>query len=372
MRHFQMQSHSSLMCMQNKENKQREITFAQAINEATHQSMREDSSVICFGLGVTDPGGIFGTTLGLEKAFGSERVFDMPTSENAMTGVAVGAAIAGLKPVVTHQRLDFFLLAMDQLVNSAAKWHYMFGGQFNVPMTIRLIIGRGWGQGPTHSQNLQAWFSHIPGLKVVMPTTPSDAKGLLLASIADPNPVIFLEHRWLHNVSEHVDLKGEKGELDKARVVREGNEITIVTSGYLTLQALEAADYLLTKGISCEVIDLRSLNPIDWKTLFDSIEKTGRLLALDSASITGSISGEILAKVCSERFSFLKSAPIRLAQPDVPEPTSFGLTKDFHLDTRLIVHKILDIFQFSGKDLNLIIKNNSVHDVPGKWFKGPF
>jgi pyruvate dehydrogenase E1 component beta subunit len=190
------------MFMQNKENKLREITFAQAINEATHQAMQEDSSVICFGLGVTDPGGIFGTTLGLEKAFGSERVFDMPTSENAMTGVAVGAAIAGLKPVMTHQRLDFFLLAMDQLVNSAAKWHYMFGGQFNVQMTIRLIIGRGWGQGPTHSQNLQAWFSHIPGLKVVMPTTPSDAKGLLLASIADPNPVIFLEPKALYRNAE--------------------------------------------------------------------------------------------------------------------------------------------------------------------------
>ena len=152
--------------------------FAAAINDALHQAMEIDSSVICYGLGVTDPKAVFGTTQKLEERFGSERVFDMPTSENAMTGVAIGAALNGIKSVVTHQRVDFFLLAMDQIVNSAAKWHYMFGGQNTIPITIRLIIGRGWGQGPTHSQNLQAWFAHIPGLKVVMPTTPKDAKGL--------------------------------------------------------------------------------------------------------------------------------------------------------------------------------------------------
>ena len=152
--------------------------FATAINEAIHQAMEIDESVICYGLGVTDPKTVFGTTANLEKRFGSERVFDMPTSENAMTGVAIGAALNGVKSVMTHQRIDFFLLAMDQLVNSAAKWHYMFGSQNSISITIRLIIGRGWGQGPTHSQNLQAWFAHIPGLKVVMPTTPEDAKGL--------------------------------------------------------------------------------------------------------------------------------------------------------------------------------------------------
>ncbi len=358
--------------MQNKENKLREITFAQAINEATHQAMQEDSSVICFGLGVTDPGGIFGTTLGLEKAFGPERVFDMPTSENAMTGVAVGAAIAGLKPLMTHQRLDFFLLAMDQLVNSAAKWHYMFGGQFNVPLTIRLVIGRGWGQGPTHSQNLQAWFSHIPGLKVVMPTTPSDAKGLLQASIADPNPVIFLEHRWLHNISEHVPENSLKIELGKARVARKGDHITIVSSGFLVLESMKAADYLRDHGISCEVIDLRSLNPIDWKTIFESVEKTGRLLAIDSATITGSISGEIVARVCSDRFVFLKSPPVRLAQPDIPEPTSFKLTEKFHNRSKIIIMKIMEILNIENQEFERNYQDPSPHDVPGSWFKGPF
>ena len=177
----------------------RHLTFANAIHEAMHQAMARDDSVIAYGLGINDPKAIFGTTAGLEQRFGKERVFDMPTSENAMTGVAIGAALNGIRPIMVHQRLDFFLLAMDQLVNSAAKWHFMFGGERGIPITIRLILGRGWGQGPTHSQSLQAWFAHIPGLKVVMPTSAEDAKGLLLSSIFDDNPVLFLEHRWLHN-----------------------------------------------------------------------------------------------------------------------------------------------------------------------------
>jgi pyruvate/2-oxoglutarate/acetoin dehydrogenase E1 component len=350
----------------------RELTFAQAINEATHQAMAEDPSVICFGLGVTDPGAIFGTTKGLEAKFGASRVFDTPTSENAMTGVGVGAALAGLKPLMTHQRLDFFLLAMDQLVNSAAKWHYMFGGQFNVPITIRLIIGRGWGQGPTHSQNLQAWFTHIPGLKVVMPTTPVDAKQLLLASIDDPNPVIFLEHRWLHNLKDHVPECSDRGEIGRARKARVGDDLTIVCSGYLTLEAIRAADYLAAQGLGCDVIDLRSLSPLDWPTIFDSVRKTGRILAVDSGSITGSMSGEIIARVSSERFADLKVAPLRLAQPDVPEPTSFGLTRDFHVRSDTIAKSALGMLGVTLEGVNSALMRPDPHDVPGTWFKGPF
>jgi len=180
------------------------INYAQATNEALQQAMRQDTDVICYGLGADDPKGIFGTTLGLQEEFGAERVFDMPTSENAMTGIGIGASLNGIRPVMTHQRLDFFLLAMDQLVNNAAKWRYMFGGQFSVPITIRLIIGRGWGQGPTHSQSLQSWFAHIPGLRVVMPSNARDAKGLLLESIFCDDPVVILEHRWLHNSTADV------------------------------------------------------------------------------------------------------------------------------------------------------------------------
>ena len=178
--------------------------------------------------------------------YGFERVFDTPTSENAMTGVGIGAALNGIRPVMVHQRLDFFLLAMDQLVNSAAKWHFMFGGQGKVPITIRLILGRGWGQGPTHSQNLQAWFAHIPGLKVVMPATAEDAKGLLLESIQDDNPVSFLEHRWLHNIKGEVSEKPKYIPLGKARLVQEGFDITLV-----------AISYMVSRSHSrCRILDL--------------------------------------------------------------------------------------------------------------------
>ena len=174
-------------------------TYTQAVNTALHLAMGKDNRLVAFGLGINDPKRIFGTTSGLVEKFGPDRVFDTPTSENTMTGVQVGLALAGIPSIVTHQRLDFFLLAMDQLVNSAAKWHFMFGSQQSVPITIRLIIGKGWGQGPTHSQALHAWFSHIPGLKVIAPSNPRDAKEMTLAAIEDPNPVLILEHRWLHN-----------------------------------------------------------------------------------------------------------------------------------------------------------------------------
>ena len=346
--------------------------FAAAINDALHTAMAIDPSVICYGLGVTDPKAVFGTTSGLEKRFGSDRVFDMPTSENAMTGVAIGAALNGIKPVMTHQRLDFFLLAMDQLVNGAAKWHYMFGGQNSVPITIRLILGRGWGQGPTHSQNLQAWFAHIPGLKVVMPTTPEDAKGLLLASIFDPNPVIFLEHRWLHNTVGDVPDGDFRVPLGLARKVRSGDDITIVSMSYMTVEALHAADYLKIHGISCEVIDLRTIKPLDWQSVFNSVTKTGRLLVLDSGFTTGSVAGEIVARVAMERFSQLNSPPARLAMPDVPEPTSPALTKGFYVRSIDIVSTVFKMIDGDGSIAKIDLAEPVPHDVPGEWFKGPF
>ena len=349
-----------------------QMNFASAINEALHQAMEIDSSVICYGLGVTDPKAVFGTTANLEQRFGSGRVFDMPTSENAMTGVAIGAALNGIKTVMTHQRTDFFLLAMDQLVNGAAKWHYMFGGQNSIPITIRLIIGRGWGQGPTHSQNLQAWFAHIPGLKVVMPTTPEDAKGLLLASIFDPNPVIFLEHRWLHSSVGEVPVGDTRGTLGAARIARAGTDVTIAAMSYMTVEALHAADYLEKQGISCEVIDLRTIKPLDWPTVFSSVAKTGRLLALDSGFTTGSVAGEVIARVATEKFSALKAAPIRLAMPDVPEPTSPGLTEGFYVRAADVAVKVMVMM---GQDVAHVRQNLPEpipHDVPGEWFKGPF
>src|SRR6267154_10325 len=223
------------------------MTFAEAIRDALAVALAADPAVIVFGLGTDDPKGVFGTTLGLQQQFGGERVFDVPTSENALTGFAVGAALNRLRPVLTHQRLDFALLSMDQLVNNAAKWHFMFGGRRNVPITIRMIIGRGWGQGPTHSQSLQAWFAHIPGLKVVMPTTAADAKGLLLSSIFDHDPVIFLEHRWLHNLTGEVQPGDHRVPIGRARLLREGDDATIVAMSYTTIEALHAVDHLATQ-----------------------------------------------------------------------------------------------------------------------------
>jgi pyruvate/2-oxoglutarate/acetoin dehydrogenase E1 component len=351
---------------------QREMTFAQGINEGLAEAMAQDSSVICYGLGVTDPKAIFGTTSGLEQRFGSQRVFDMPTSENAMTGVAVGAALGGMKPVMTHQRLDFFLLAMDQLVNSAAKWHYMFGGQQSVPITIRLIVGRGWGQGPTHSQNLHAWFAHIPGLKVVMPTTADDAKGLLLEAIFDPNPVVFIEHRWLHNSIAEVPGGNYRVPIGKARVMRSGSDVTIVSMSYMTVEAMHAAEHLRKEGIECEVVDLRTIRPLDWPSVLDSVTRTGRLLALDPGFTTGSVAGEIVARASMELFGALKAAPSRLAMPDIPEPTSHAMTRGFYVRAGNIVNAVLAMMGRPLVDLTADLLEPVPHDVPGQWFKGPF
>ncbi len=350
----------------------RKINFAEAINEAFFQAMEIDEEVLCFGLGVPDPKGVFSTTLNLQEKFGDQRVFDMPTSENGMTGVAIGAAINGMRPVMTHQRVDFFLLAMDQLVNNAAKWHFMFGGASNVPITIRLIVGHGWGQGPTHSQNLQSMFGQIPGLKVVMPTTAYDAKGMLLESIFDDNPVIFIEHRWLHGNESEVTEEDYRIPFGKSRLVTEGNDVTIVSMSYMTVETIKAVKELEKVGISCDHIDLRSVNPIDWDSIFDSIKKTGRLLAVDSASRSFSVSSEIISRVSTDCFDSLKEPPKQLALIDNPSPTSFGLTKHYYNRSTHVYNSVASLFNGKIKEISLDSVRDQLHDVPGDWFKGPF
>jgi len=350
----------------------RSLTFAQAINEALGIALEKDSNAICYGLGVDDPKRIFGTTAGLKEKFGPERVFDMPTSEAAMTGVAIGAALDGARPIMTHQRLDFFLLAMDQLVNNAAKWSYMFGGQRSVPITIRLILGRGWGQGPTHSQNLQSWFAHIPGLKVVMPTTPADAKGLLLSSIFDPNPVVFLEHRWLHNTIGDVPVGDYRVPFGKAALHHEGKDITIVSLSYMTVEAFHALPALKAAGISVDLLDLRTVSPLDWDSIFSSVKKTGRLLVLDTANETCSVAGEIIARVTTECFGDLKQAPQRLCLPDYPSPTSPALTEKFYVRAENVAQRVAEMLKKQVDVESIVAARKSPHDVPGDWFKGPF
>jgi pyruvate dehydrogenase E1 component beta subunit len=348
----------------------REISFAEAVREATAEAMREDESVILYGLGVNDPGRVFGTTAGLVEEFGPERVFETPTAENAMTGIAVGAAIAGVKTIVTHQRFDFFLLAMDQLVNSAAKWRYMFGGQFQVPVVFRLITGRGWGQGPTHSQSYHSWLAHVPGLKVVMPSNALDAKALLKASIEDPNPVVFIENRWLHQTTSLVVKGSGSEELGKSRVVAEGDSLTIVAMGYGVVEALRACKELDKLNIHCEVIDLRTLAPLDLETIAQSAAKTRRLLVVDLAPETGSIAHTIKTGVENR----LRGQPLDytgvLCGLDLPEPTSHGATLDFHVDAKSMFLEILDVLDFeakSGRELE-----NRVHDVPMQGKLGSF
>lgn len=348
------------------------MKFSDAINDAMKVAMRQDPKVLCYGLGVDDPKRIFGTTQGLIEEFGPDRVFDMPTAENAMTGVAVGAALAGYRSVCVHQRVDFFLLAMDQLVNSAAKWHYMFGGQNSVPITIRLVIGRGWGQGPTHSQALHSWFAHVPGLKVVMPTNAEDAKGLLLESIFDNNPVIFLEHRWLHNMEGEVSEGDFRIPLGKARLAHQGDDVTIVSNSFMTVEALHAAEHVKAEGVGCDVVDLRTVRPLDWDAVFSSVKRTGRLLVLDIGAPMASVSSEIIARVAMEIPGALKAAPQRLCLPDHSQPTSPALTKNFYPGSGDVVDAISSLI---GRDLekeSLQAQQTWAHDVPGTWFNGPF
>jgi pyruvate/2-oxoglutarate/acetoin dehydrogenase E1 component len=273
---------------------------------------------------------------------------------------------------MTHQRLDFALLTMDQLVNNAAKWYFMFGGRRPVPITIRMIMGRGWGQGPTHSQNLQAWFAHIPGLKVVVPTTPYDAKGLLLASIFDDNPVIFLEHRWLHNVVGEVPEGDYRVPIGEAHRLREGGDISIIATSYMTIEALHAVDHLAQQGIHCDLIDLNTVRPIDWPAIETSVRKTGRILALDTGFATGSVAGEIIARVSMSCWKSLKTAPRRLAAPDYPEATSPALTKNYHVRAEHIAAEVGQMLEKPVETRSLIEQRKYPHDVPGDWFRGPF
>jgi len=351
----------------------REITYAQAILEATDQCLGNDPNVYIMGLGVTDPKGVFGTTLGLEKKYGSSRVMDMPVAENGMTGIAIGSSLVGMRPIMTHQRVDFMILSLDQLINNAAKWRYMFGGKMKVPIVIRMIIGRGWGQGPQHSQSLQALFAHIPGLKVVMPTIPYDAKGLLVSSVEDDDPVIYIEHRWLHNIFGEVPEEMYRVNIGEARTMRVGKDITIVSSSYMSLEALKAAEYLEKDGINAEVIDLRTIKPLDENTIINSVNKTGRLLVVDGAWKSFGASAEIVSIAAEKSYGKLKSAPVRVSFPDAPTPTSWALANHYY-------PKFIDIINATGRMFGVVdrsekqvgISYDVPLDVPDKSFMGPF
>jgi len=346
-------------------------TFSEQLRFAQDAAMTEDNTMLCFGLGIDDPKAIFNTTQGLAEKFGEDRVFDMPTSENAMTGIGIGAALSGSRVLMTHQRLDFFLLALDQLVNNAAKWHYMFNGQMKVPLTIRLIIGRGWGQGPTHAQNLQSWFAHIPGLKVVVPSRAEVVAQQLYQALLDDNPVLFIEHRWLHQQECMLDsTRNITAPFKTTELLHKGNDLTLVANGLMTIEALKAARFLQQEyKVSCDVLDLAGMHDIDWKKLQDSVAKTGHLIVCESARTAFSCASEVVAHITEHAFSSLQKAPTRIGLPDYPEPTSFGLTETYYPDANTIVRAVLSA---RGIAHGKLIEKSQLHDVPGDWFKGPF
>ncbi|MFM7273636.1 MAG: alpha-ketoacid dehydrogenase subunit beta, partial [Gammaproteobacteria bacterium] len=323
------------------------------------------------GLGVPDPKGIFGSTLGLQQTHGVDRVFDIPLSENAMTGVAVGSAITGLRPVLTHQRVDFALVSIDQIVNQAAKWHYMFGGAMSVPLVLRMIVGRGWGQGPQHSQSLHAWFGHVPGLKVIMPTTAYDAKGMLIAAIEDDDPVICLEHRWLYGISDLVPEGMYRVPLGKARVIRSGEDVTLIGVSYMTLECLRAADLLLGYGIRAEVIDLRSIRPLDEETLLESVSRTRRVVVADHADPHYGVASEVSALVAENLFSRLLCPPCKIALPPHPVPTTHALADHYYPTADDIVRKVLGQFDREAEFRPTPVSGRRM-DQPDPGFHGPF
>jgi pyruvate/2-oxoglutarate/acetoin dehydrogenase E1 component len=350
----------------------RELNYAKAINEATDFCLKTDQSVLLIGLGVPDPKGIFGTTTGLQDKYGSERVMDMPLAENGMTGVIIGASLNGYRPILTHQRVEFALLSIEQIVDQAAKWFYMNAGQQNVPIVIRLIIGRGWGQGAQHSQSLESWFAHIPGLKVVMPSNAYDAKGLLISSIEDNNPVIFIEHRWLHNTIDYVPEDGYRVPIGEAKVVREGKDISIIAHSYMVLEAIKCSEVLESQGISIEVVDLRSIRPLDAKTIINSVTKTKRLIVADNGWVHFGVSAEIISIVTENIFEKLLSAPERIGMNNSPSPSSRALANNFYPRSIDIAKIACRMLKKTADLKNLFPKSCIPEDIPDPAFKGPF
>ncbi|MBI2610927.1 alpha-ketoacid dehydrogenase subunit beta [Candidatus Kaiserbacteria bacterium] len=306
---------------------ERILKYADAIKEATEQLLESDRRVFVLGLGV--PQGAGGTTTGLSEKY-PQRVLDTPSSEAALTGLAVGSAISGLRPIVHHDRVEFGLLASDQMFTQAAKWNYMFGGGNPVPLTVRIVVGRQWGNGPQHSQALYSMYGAVRGLKVVIPSSPRMAKGLLIAAVRDPNPVIVLEPRWLYQTKQIVPKKMYEEPLEKARVVRKGKDITVVAYGDGLVSSHEACE-LIGNRVSVELIDVVSINPVDHDTIKKSVMRTGRLLCIDTTSEAFGVGSEVIANVM--KTCTLEARPLVLAAPNVPCPTSTALT-EFYYPTR--------------------------------------
>jgi len=345
------------------------LNYVQAIRSAFFQALEQDESVFLMGLDIDDHLGIQGSTVGLVDEFGPGRVFTTPLSEDAMTGVAIGAAMSGMKPVHIHIRMDFLLLCMNQIVNIAAKAHYMYGGATHVPMVVRCIIGKSWGQGAQHSQALHSLFMHIPGLKVVAPSNAYDAKGLMLAAINDPNPVIFMEHRLLFNTEADVPDEPYEVEIGKSKVVRNGQDLTLVAISNMVIESLRAAELLEQEGIHITIIDPVTVSPLDMDPVITSVSQTKRLLVVDNAWLNCGASAEIIARVCESSTEALQVK--RLGFSETTCPTTPSLEKAFYPNPITIAKAVIEMidpvkaahWQPNEKDAELVYQMK---------FKGPF
>jgi acetoin:2,6-dichlorophenolindophenol oxidoreductase subunit beta len=324
-----------------------EHSYGSAIRAAFEYLLERYPEVFVMGQGLWSPWYVGDTMTDLDKKFGKHRVIDTPVSELACTGAAIGAGLAGMKPVVVHPRMDFMLYALDAVVNQAAKWSHMVGGQAHPAVTIRGIINRGGEQGAQHSQALHAWFAHIPGLRVVMPASVADARDLLVAAVLSPDPVIYIDDRWLYDLTDHLEPIGELDlAREGARVVAEGADVTLVGAGYSVRLALAARQELDREGISCEVVDLRILNPLEPEAAIASVAKTGRLVAVDGGWRTCGIAGEVLARVAEGLgVDVLKAAPRRVTLPDAPAPTSRVLEEAYYPSVETIVRAVSATFK---------------------------
>lgn len=319
-----------------------EMRMVRALNQALADAMEADATVVVMGEDIGRAGGPFNVTRGLQERFASERVIDTPISEAAITGAALGAALSGLKPVVEIMFMDFITLAMDQLVNQAAKAHFMFGGQASVPMVLRTPHGGGQSAGPQHSQCLEAWLAHVPGLKVVCPATPADAYGLLRAAIDDPNPVVFVENKALYGIKGPVS-PADAAPIGKARIARAGRDASVITYGAMVHRALEAAETLAAQGIELEVVDLRSLQPWDKQTVLESVARTHRVVIAHEAVMSFGIGAEIAATIAHEGFDELDAPVLRVGAPFMPSPFAPSLEGPFMPGAKDVVAAVREL-----------------------------
>jgi acetoin:2,6-dichlorophenolindophenol oxidoreductase subunit beta len=321
----------------------RKLQYSLALNEALHQMMETDPSVFLIGQGVKSPWYVGNTAQGLLERFGETRVIDTPVSENAVTGAAVGAAIAGMRPVVVHPRMDFMFYAFDPIVNEAANWYYMNGGKASVPVVIWGIINRGGEQAAQHSQALHSMFAHVPGLKVVMPATAYDAKGLMIAAIRDPNPVVYIDDRLLYRQEGEVPEEIYEVEIGRGNILKEGKDVTVVAVSFMVSEAQKAVAELAGEGIDAELIDLRTVKPLDEELLLNSVKKTGRLVVADVGWKTCSVAAEVSALVSENAFEYLKAPIRRITLPDCPAPACAVLEKVYYRDSRDIVSAVKQV-----------------------------